>query len=58
MAIIRTPFVLEGEELSTLQKSKFSKNGPQVGELSDSKDIANFVKIEKIGKYQKNVSTI
>ena len=55
VAIIRTPFVLEGAEFSTLQKSKFSKNGPQVGELSDDKeDISNFVKIEKL-EYIKKV---
>ena len=53
VAIIRTPFVLEGAELSTLQRSKFSKNGPQVGELSDNRDVANFVKIERLESIKK-----
>ena len=54
MAIIRTPFVLEGSELSTLQKSKFTKNGPQVGELSNNKeDISNLVTIERLENIKK-----
>jgi len=54
VAIIRTPFVLEGSKLSTQQKSKFSKNGPQVGELSDNKkDISNFVTIERLENIKK-----
>jgi putative methyltransferase (TIGR04325 family) len=54
VAIIRTPFVLEGSELSTLQKSKFTKNGPQVGELSNNKeDISNLVTIERLENIKK-----
>jgi putative methyltransferase (TIGR04325 family) len=54
VAIIRTPFVLEGAESSTLQKSKFSKNGPQVNELNNNKqNISNFVKFESLENIKK-----
>ena len=54
VAIIRTPFVLEGAESSTLQKSKFSKNGPQVSEVNNNiQDISNFVKFESLENIKK-----
>lgn len=49
VAIIRTPFVIKGSAFNDLQKSNFSKNGPQVQEPSIAKKIvANSVKFETL----------
>ena len=54
VAIIRTPFVIEGREISSIQRSKLGKNGPQVGELgNDEKVISNIVKIERLDSVKK-----
>lgn len=50
VAIIRTPFVIKGGEFSDLQKSNFSKNGPQVQETSlAQKVVANSIKFASLG---------
>lgn len=54
VAIIRTPFVIEGREISGIQRSKLGKNGPQVGEPgNDEKVISNIVKIERLDSVKK-----
>ena len=54
VAIIRTPFVIEGREISSIQRSKLGKNGPQVGEPgNDEKVISNIVKIERLDSVKK-----
>jgi hypothetical protein len=54
VAIIRTPFVIEGREVSFIQRSKLGKNGPQVGGPgNDEKVISNIVKMEKLDSVKK-----
>ena len=54
VAILRTPFVLQGEEVDAFQKSILSKNGPQVESLIAPKTVvSNRVKIAKIERLRK-----
>jgi hypothetical protein len=49
VAILRTPFVVEGEEVTEFQDSVLFKNGPQIDEtISMNTKIRNEVTITKI----------
>ena len=49
VAIVRTPFVLKGENVKQIQISKLSKNGPQMGSSTSSQhNVQNSVNIAKL----------
>ena len=49
VAIVRTPFVLIGENVKQIQISKLSKNGPQIGSFTTSQlNVQNSVNIPKL----------
>jgi hypothetical protein len=53
VAIVRTPFVIEGVQVQTTQKSILDKNGPQVGGSDVLREIFNPITIVKIDTIRK-----